>query len=199
MKLFAQGHYHLNCASKRLGYYYGLKTVIHDMLEVAKVQKETNEVTLGVKEVEFQNLIQEVKEDLHSIIVEKQALIVEEFNVKEIVYPKANLRSIIYNLLSNAVKYGSSDRPLLIEVTTYLQDDYIVLSVKDNGLGMSFDQLKNLFSMFGRIHHHVEGIGIGLYSIKRMVERSGGKIDIKSKEDEGSEFLVYLPNDKKTT
>ena len=175
-----------------------LKTILNDILEVAKVQKEENEVSLEAREVEFKKLIQDVKDDIHSLIVENHALIVEELNVKEIVYPKANLRSIIYNLLSNAVKYGASDRPLLIEVKTYLQDGYIVLSVKDNGMGMSFDQLKNLFSMFNRMHQYIEGIGIGLYAIKRMVEGSGGKIDIKSKEGEGSEFLVYLPNDQKS-
>ena len=171
-----------------------LKKIIGDLLEVVKVQKEASEEAVERREVPFQEVIQEVKEDIHSLIVENEALIVEELNVEEIAFPRIYLRSIIYNLLSNAVKYGSPDRPLLIGVTTYLQGDYVVLSVKDNGLGLTFDQLKNLFSMFNRMHGHVEGIGIGLYSIKRMVESSGGKIDVKSEEGQGSEFLVYLPN-----
>ena len=72
----------------------------------------------------------------------------------------------------------------------------MVLSVKDNGMGLTLDQLKNLFTMFNRMHQHVEGIGIGLYSIKKMVESSGGKIDVKSEKGKGTEFLVYLPNRK---
>lgn len=170
-----------------------LKKTIEDLLEAIKAQKETNEGTVEEGKVRFQQITQEVKDDIHSLILENKALIVEEFNVEEIAYPRANLRSIIYNLLSNAVKYGASDRPLLVEVSNYLQDDHVVLSVKDNGMGLTLDQLKNLFTMFNRMHQHVEGIGIGLYSIKKMVESSGGKIDVKSEKGKGTEFLVYLP------
>lgn len=172
-----------------------LKKTLDDLLDViVKVQKEESREAVEREKVRFQEVIKEVKEDIHSLILKNHVLIVEDFKIEEIIYPKAKLRSIIYNLLSNAAKYGSPDRPLLIEVTTYEQDDFVVLSVKDNGLGLSFEQLKNLFGMFNRMHGHVEGIGVGLYSIKRMVESSGGKIDVKSEEGKGSEFLVYLPN-----
>ena len=171
-----------------------LKKTIEDLLEVVKAQKEVHGKTVEKKAVRIKEVAEEVKEDLHSLIVENIALIVEDFKVEEVYCRTANLRSIIYNLLSNAVKYGSPERPLLIEMTSYQEGDYVVLSVKDNGLGMSADQLANLFSMYNRMHPQVEGIGIGLYSIKKMVENIGGKIDVKSEEGIGSEFLVYFPN-----
>ena len=173
-----------------------LKKTIEDLLEVVKALKEVNGITAEKKAVRIKEVADEVKEDLYPLIVENSALIVEDFKVEEIYCRTANLRSIIYNLLSNAVKYGSPERPLLIEMTSYKEGDYVVLSVKDNGLGLSADQLANLFTKYKRMHPKVEGLGIGLYSIKKMVEGFGGNVDVKSEEGKGSEFLVYFPNSK---
>ncbi len=64
--------------------------------------------------------------------------------------------------------------------------------VKDNGLGINKKHHSKLFLMFKRLHTHVEGSGIGLYIIKRIVENNGGKIEVESEENEGSEFKVYF-------
>lgn len=68
----------------------------------------------------------------------------------------------------------------------------MVLSVKDNGLGISAENQKSLFTMFKRFHDHVEGSGIGLYIIKRIVDNAGGKIEVNSSPGKGSEFNVYI-------
>jgi signal transduction histidine kinase len=65
--------------------------------------------------------------------------------------------------------------------------------VEDNGLGMSVSGRRKLFGMFQRLHDHVEGSGIGLYMVKRMVENVGGHIEVQSEEGIGSTFAVYLP------
>lgn len=64
--------------------------------------------------------------------------------------------------------------------------------VQDNGLGLNEDQQRKLFTMFRRFHDHVEGTGIGLYMVKRMVENAGGKIEVLSRIDEGATFRVYF-------
>jgi signal transduction histidine kinase len=67
-----------------------------------------------------------------------------------------------------------------------------VLSVEDNGLGISEKNLDQMFTMFKRFHDHVEGTGVGLYMIKKMVERAGGYITVSSQLGVGSKFQVYL-------
>ena len=67
-----------------------------------------------------------------------------------------------------------------------------MLSVKDNGLGFEPGFKTKLFSMFKRFHDHVEGTGIGLYIIKRIIENKGGKIEVESELDKGSTFKVYF-------
>lgn len=69
---------------------------------------------------------------------------------------------------------------------------FAVLCVHDNGLGIDLKQEKKLFSMFRRLHQHMEGSGIGLFMVKRIVENAGGRIEVNSRLGEGSAFTVYL-------
>jgi signal transduction histidine kinase len=64
--------------------------------------------------------------------------------------------------------------------------------VADNGLGLTTFQQSKIFDMFKRMHSHVEGTGIGLYIVKRMVENNGGKIIVESEPGKGTLFKVYL-------
>jgi signal transduction histidine kinase len=115
-----------------------------------------------------------------------------DFEVPSIEFQRKNLRSIMYNLLSNAVKYRATDRVNRIDIRTYKDSNTIVLEVKDNGLGISQNQQEKLFQMFKRFHPHVEGTGIGLYIIKRIVENHGGTITVSSTEEQGTTFTIFF-------
>jgi len=91
-----------------------LKRTVGELGEIAKVQKEF----LPGEELSFIDVVQEVKEDMASLIEESKAKIEEDFEVVPINYPHKHLRSILYNLISNAIKYRSDDRCPLIKVTT---------------------------------------------------------------------------------
>ena len=104
-----------------------------------------------------------------------------------------NLRSILYNLLSNAVKYRAPGRPSVVQLRGTCTPSHIVLEVQDNGLGLSEQQQARLFVLFKRLHDHVEGSGVGLYMVKRIVENAGGTITVHSRLGEGSTFSVSLP------
>jgi signal transduction histidine kinase len=69
---------------------------------------------------------------------------------------------------------------------------YTVLSVVDNGLGIDLSKEQKLFAMFGRLHTHVEGSGVGLYMVKKILENTGGKIEVESQVGVGSTFRVYF-------
>ncbi len=107
-------------------------------------------------------------------------------------FSEKNLRSVVYNLISNALKYRSPERVPLVRIGCESTPTDQVLTVGDNGLGMEPGRLNQLFTMFKRFHDHVEGSGIGLYMIKKMVENAGGKIEVESQVGVGSTFRVYF-------
>lgn len=165
-----------------------LRNTILDLAEITKVQKNLEE---HAELVPFQHVIKDVKEEL-TLTDNFPISIEEKLEVKEILYPIHGLRSVLHNLLSNAIKYRSNERPIHIIISTHRANDSVVLMVEDNGLGIEKHHLPRLFSMFKRFHSHVDGTGIGLYIIKRIVENQGGKIEYISKGDQGSIFKVFL-------
>ncbi len=163
------------------------KTTIADLTEISKVQKNIEE---KVEEVSFREVLEEVKSDISDMLTHSGATILEDFQVASILYGKHNIRSILYNLLSNAVKYRFPHRPPVIQVNTYRKEGSTVLSIKDNGLGLNPAQQAKMFEMFKRLHTHVEGTGIGLYIVKRIVENNGGYITVDSEVDQGTTFTI---------
>jgi signal transduction histidine kinase len=104
-----------------------------------------------------------------------------------------HLRSIIYNLLSNAIKYRHPARVPDVQLRAAHRGDHVVLEVQDNGLGLTPQQQGKLFGIFSRLHTHVEGTGVGLYTVKRIVENGGGTITVQSQPDVGTTFRVTFP------
>jgi PAS domain S-box-containing protein len=106
-----------------------------------------------------------------------------------------NLRSILYNLLSTAVKYRAPDRAPEVVLHCRPAAGRLVLEVQDNGLGLSKTQQGRLFGLFRRLHTHVEGSGVGLYMVKKIVENARGTIAVHSEAGVGTTFIVTLPAD----
>jgi PAS domain S-box-containing protein len=166
-----------------------LNKTITNLTEITKVQKDVEE---SLEVVSFQEVLENVKTDIEQLIIDSKAIVEEELDIKEILFNRAYLRSIIYNLLTNAIKYRSFERPLQIKIRTYRDATYSVLSVKDNGLGLTKDQQAKLFSLFKRFHSHVEGSGTGLYLIKRIIENKNGRVEVESEVNAYSEFKVFF-------
>ena len=166
-----------------------LKLTIAHLTQIVKVQKDDTE-----NEVIFiDKLVEEVYTDLGALTTQIPMNLHKQLEINEIIFNRKNLRRILHNLLSNAIKYHFQERTLQIQIKTWLQENYLVFSVEDNGMGIAENQLHRLFTIFKRFHTHVEGSGIGLYMIKRIVENAGGKIEVESRVDIGTSFKVYLP------
>lgn len=95
--------------------------------------------------------------------------------------------------MSNALKYHHPDRPPVVRINCQLEGDHRVLRMQDNGLGLAEGQQAKLFGLFERLHTHVEGTGMGLYMVKKMLENAGGNISVQSREGEGSTFAMWFP------
>ncbi|MFD3003068.1 ATP-binding protein [Pontibacter toksunensis] len=166
------------------------KTTILDLTEISKVQKNFSSTP---EAIDCQQIIKEVKEGLGEIISTSNAeVIVSISDCHGLQFSKKNFKSIVYNLLSNAIKYRSPDRKPIIYVNLENKDNYIVLSVRDNGLGINLKNESKLFAMFKRYHDHVEGSGIGLYIVKRIMDNADGKISVDSEIGKGSTFTLYF-------
>ncbi len=109
------------------------------------------------------------------------------------------ISNILYNLLSNSIKYRHPRRPLEIHVKSMPVNDRILMTFKDNGLGIDLRQFgKDMFSMYKRFHTHVDGKGLGLYMIKNQIESIGGSISVASNLNEGTIFTLTFKNSVKT-
>jgi signal transduction histidine kinase len=138
--------------------------------------------------------IENVRLDLLPALAAADTHLTVDVNPELVVsFSPANLRSIVYNLLSNALKYRAAERPSQVRVHAAQTASRVVLTVQDNGLGMSDVQQRQLFGLFQRLHTHVEGTGVGLYITKRLVENAGGTITVQSQPGVGTTFLVTFP------
>ncbi|SDY29114.1 ATP-binding protein [Hymenobacter psychrophilus] len=168
------------------------KRTIENLTDISKLQKES---ALPRTPVALASLIEDVRLDLQPLIqVAAGELTVDIAQCPTVTLAEKNLRSVVYNLLSNAFKYHDPARPARVLLRCRpAPDGLIALQVRDNGLGLDLREDRQLFTMFRRLHDHVEGSGIGLYMVKKMVENVGGRVEVESQLGEGSTFTVYLP------
>ncbi|WP_224999367.1 PAS domain S-box protein [Cesiribacter sp. SM1] len=168
------------------------KGTIENLTEISKIQKSLAE---DVEQVPIAEVIEDVVLSISELAKAAGARIKVDTAACEYVrYSRKDLHSILYNLISNAIKYRSPERPPEVEVTSYCNDGEIRISVKDNGLGIKKEQQEKAFVMFKRLHTHVEGSGVGLYIVKKIVENTEGSIVLESEAGKGSVFTVCLKN-----
>lgn len=167
------------------------KSTIKDLTEITKTQKEMLE---DEERVDFPGILAEVKSTIKELIIKSSAKIEEDIQAAEIYFSRKNLRSILYNLLSNAIKYRSPERVPFVQIKTKVTDHEFIITVSDNGLGIDKAKQAQVFSMFKRFHDHVDGSGVGMYIVKRIVDNAGGEIQLESELGKGSSFRIILPS-----
>jgi PAS domain S-box-containing protein len=166
------------------------RTIAH-LTDVTKLQTEFAQPAVTVW---LADVVEDVRQDLLPQLTEAGAqLEVAADGCQPRVFSEKNLRSILYNLLSNALKYRHPDRLPHIRLACATEGNTLVLKVQDNGLGVSELQRMRLFQLFQRLHTHVEGSGLGLYMVKKIVENAGGTIEVQSQVNEGTTFTIRFP------
>jgi signal transduction histidine kinase len=166
------------------------KQTLEDLSDIARMQRDAPE---DVAEVPFDEAYAVALADLERLINLAHAKVYINFTEAQSVrFSRGGLRSVLYNLVSNAIKYRDPSRNPVVEVWTIATNEFTILNVKDNGLGMPERGREKVFSMFKRLHSHVEGSGVGLYIIKRAIENAGGTIELETEEGVGSHFRVFF-------
>ncbi len=167
------------------------KVTIAQLTDVARLQRVHAQ---PAETVDLAALVEDLRLDLApDLATAGAALTVAVAACPHVSFAPQNMRSIVYNLLSNALKYRHPARSPVVELRCRSTDAAVVLEVQDNGLGLTEGQQGQLFGLFQRLHDHVEGAGIGLYMVKRLVENAGGTIAVQSRIGEGTTFTITLP------
>ena len=147
--------------------------------------------------INLKNIIQEVSTDLEILLKETQGK-VEIDTVATIQGDPFQIRGLFHNLIANALKYHKKNIPPMIKITgqiSTVKDGFYEIRVEDNGIGFNEKYAPLIFKPFERLHleGEYEGTGMGLTLTKKIVERHGGSIEVKSKLNEGTVFIINLP------
>jgi len=163
-------------------------TTLNDILAFKKTFTQQRE------EVRFDEVLEAVKDILLPAIRESGAGIRADFSrCPSIEFSRVQLQSVLQNLVANSIKYSKEGEAPAIEMATRVEEGYVVLEVRDQGIGMDLDLYGNkLFQLFNRFHTNKEGSGVGLYLVRSIVEYYKGKIVVDSEVDKGTIFKLYF-------
>lgn len=171
-------------ASVRMG------ELIDELLRLANVSR----APLNVQAVNLMHLANEIIDDLRlahperEVVFESDALIPAEGD-------ETLLRDAVSNLLHNAWKFTRSRKPAVITLSVTDEGDFLRFVVADNGVGFEMSHAKRLFQPFQQLHANqgYGGTGIGLASVRRIIERHGGAIWAEAEPERGARFIFTLP------
>lgn len=175
--------------SKRLGYQ------VERVLQMAIFDQ--GQLRLKLKETNLHELIRNVVSNFTLQVVKRNGkLEVHPDAEEDIVFvDPVHLTNVVSNLLENAVKYSPGNPE--ITLSTRNEGKYIIVSVKDNGIGISKENQKRIFDKFYRVPtgniHNVKGFGLGLSYVKMIIEHHNGTIILKSELNKGSQFEFTIP------
>lgn len=170
----------------------GIKKMQLIINELTDTRRQEHKYRAEEELLNFEHILEDVRLIISDQITDSGAMITSEIDISEVVFSRRKLRSIIYNLVNNAIKFKSPERQLKIVISTKRKDNFFVISVKDNGIGIVKTKQEAVFSKYFRVQNTIEGTGVGLYLVREMVNSAGGKISLQSETGKGSEFKVYL-------
>jgi two-component system phosphate regulon sensor histidine kinase PhoR len=175
--------------NKRLG------VLVESILQTAVLDK--GDFKLQRTDFDLNELIQSAVEKIYLQVEQKNGKLNTHLSAKKSVIwaDKVHITNIVLNLLDNALKY-SKEIPD-ISISTENISNGILLSVKDNGIGISKDDSKKIFDQFYRVStgnvHNIKGFGLGLSYVRAIVIKHGGQISVESELNKGSTFKIYIP------
>ncbi|NDC37346.1 MAG: PAS domain S-box protein [Proteobacteria bacterium] len=146
--------------------------------------------------IDFAQLLPEVLEDFKPHLATCSGAVTISGTLPVVIGDSLRLTQVFSNLLSNSIKYRNPNRPLQIRIEGRVSSDpkLASLAFSDNGLGIPPDKHELIFRPFHRLHGaEIEGSGIGLACVKKLLERLGGSISVESDGRSGSTFVVSLP------
>ncbi|TFF90448.1 MAG: GHKL domain-containing protein [Promethearchaeota archaeon] len=166
-----------------------MNELINDLLELSKISREE----IDIKKVNLSKLAKDIMKDLTKQYSDKKI----EYSIKEGIIAKCDpkfMQIVLENILSNAVKFSQTKIVARISFSVTEKDNKKIFYVSDEGVGFDMKYYNKLFGLFQRLHSEdeFEGTGVGLITVKRIIEKHGGEIWAESKVNEGTTFYFTL-------
>jgi PAS domain S-box-containing protein len=171
-----------------------LNQLIGDVLDVATIQN--NSLKIIMEKFNINSIILESIENMQPFANEKKIKIESKFDkISEFYFDPRRIKQVMENLLSNAIKFSHEKGK--ISVFSEVRANQVLISVRDNGVGITQENQDKIFQPFVQIvpsyQKKQHGTGLGLAICKGILEAHGGKISVKSQYEKGSEFFFTLP------
>ena len=179
-----------------------LLSLINDILDMSRI--ESGKIHLEETEVSLSDVLHDLKTIISGQIYAKQLdLYMDAMDVtnEDVYCDKTRLNQVLLNLLSNAVKFTPAGGTISVRLKQFpgtVKDSGLYeIRVKDNGIGMSAEFVKKIFSPFERERtstvSRTQGTGLGMAITKNIVDMMGGTIEVQTEQGKGTEFIVRLP------
>lgn len=168
---------------------------VENVLRISKLEKR--ELDISKESYNIHDIVEEAIEHVSLIVEDREGTV--NVNLKatrtSVLLNDVHFTNVLVNILENAIKY-SPNQPI-IDVTTENIKNFIIIKIKDKGLGISKVAQKKIFDKFYREHtgdiHNVKGHGLGLSYVKRIVDDHNGEVMVESEKGKGSTFIIKLP------
>ncbi|MCR5315427.1 MAG: HAMP domain-containing histidine kinase [Bacteroidaceae bacterium] len=185
-----------------------LSTTINDetkrlRFQVEKVLQlsmyENQRAKLNLREVDANELIAGVIHTFTLKVEKNGGKIISDLRASnpDIYVDDMHFTNVIFNLMDNAVKYRRQDAQLELKVSTRNENDKLIITIQDNGIGIKKDDIKRIFDKFYRVHtgnlHDVKGFGLGLAYVKKIITEHKGTITAESELGIGTKFIIKMP------
>ncbi|WP_343760203.1 sensor histidine kinase [Clostridium oceanicum] len=180
-----------------------LKSIHHEMLRLNRLvvsleklsQYESNDVILKKEEIGIGKLIKSILVNFEKKLLDKNIILDLSIEDYKLLIDKDKISQVIINIFSNSIKYTPDHGKIIVRF--FKKNDFIYISIKDNGIGIDKKDINQIFNRFYRTDKSRAtssgGIGIGLTISRTIVKSHGGNIEVKSEINKGSEFIISLP------
>lgn len=169
-----------------------LNDLLEDFLSLGKL--EEGKVTTNIQSFDIKEFLEDTVDEMQSILKKNQTIEINMEGDASLSTDKRLLKNILINLLSNAAKF--SEEGGMIKISTVHQNDQFSLEVKDNGIGISKEDIQHMFSSFFRAKNamNIQGTGLGLHIVKRYLDLLDGDIQLESELNIGTTITITIPN-----
>lgn len=171
--------------------------LISDLMELSCIRSRPAKR----EQVDLNDLLAQLRDNLAFDLEKSQIKLIVQPDLPVVIAERTRMRQVIQNLLDNAIKYMLDAQTREIHVTCETQDNGWHLTITDTGCGISQQDLPHVFDLFRRVTHSgshlVHGRGVGLSTVKTIIEHYGGRIWVQSTLGQGSAFHITL--DRRTS
>lgn len=191
-EMVKDGKVDIRLVKKSLNTVDKLSNLIVELLNVTKIQ--SGKLDLDITTFNLTRLLEDIVADIQLTTSHQQIILKQPGKLLEIRADRERIKQVLINMLSNAVKYSPGADEVIVE--TSVKESGVIVKVKDYGIGIPAEDIEKIFERFyrsGGSASTFSGTGVGLYISSEIIKHHGGRMWVKSKQDQGSEFYIEIP------